>query len=54
MALGKFSLNISNTPQLENLDYVQELYKFLELMVTKSHYLAMSLENMNELTFVPK
>ncbi|KAJ3663854.1 hypothetical protein Zmor_008075 [Zophobas morio] len=53
MALGKFSLNISNTPQLENLDYVQELYKFLELMVTKSHYLAMSLENMNELTFVP-
>jgi hypothetical protein len=54
MALGKFSLNISNVPKFENLDFVQELYKFIELLTTKSHYLAMSLENMNKLAFIPK
>ncbi|XP_044268941.1 mini-chromosome maintenance complex-binding protein [Tribolium madens] len=54
MALGKFSLNISNVPMLENIDYVQELYKFIELLTTKSHYLPMLLEYMNELNFVPK
>ncbi|RZC40480.1 mini-chromosome maintenance complex-binding protein [Asbolus verrucosus] len=54
MAIGKFSLNVSNIPKIENLDYVQELYKFLTLLLTKSHYIAMSLENMNELTFIPK
>ncbi|XP_030765573.1 mini-chromosome maintenance complex-binding protein [Sitophilus oryzae] len=54
MALGQFSLNISNVPKLENFDYVKEVYKFLELLVPKSHYLPLTLENMNTLEFIPK
>lgn len=54
MPLGKFSMNISNVPHLENIDYVSEIYKFLELMLPKSHYLPLSLENMNTLSFTPK
>ena len=54
MPLGKFSLNISNIPQLKNIDYAKELYHFIEQFVPKSHYLPMTLENMNELSFIPK
>lgn len=54
LALGKFCLNISNIPKLENLDYVSELYKFIEILVPKSCYLPMTLENMNNLSFIPK
>ncbi|KAJ8974185.1 hypothetical protein NQ317_004864 [Molorchus minor] len=54
MPLGKFSLNISNIPQLQDIDYVLELYKFIETFVTKSYYLPMTLQNMNELSFIPK
>lgn len=54
LALGKFCVNISNVPKLENLDYVYELYKFIQLLVPKSYYLPMTLENMNTLSFIPK
>lgn len=54
MSLGKFSLNISNIPKFENLDFAMELYKFIENFIPKSHYLPMTLENMNDLSFIPK
>ncbi|CAH1170646.1 unnamed protein product [Phaedon cochleariae] len=53
LPLGKFSLNISNIPKLD-LDYVSELYKFIERFVPKSYYLPLTLDNLNELKFVPK
>ncbi|KAG5886571.1 hypothetical protein JTB14_011283 [Gonioctena quinquepunctata] len=54
LPLGKFSLNISNIPGLDNLDFVGELYKFIEKLVHKSFYLPMTLENLNDLSFIPK
>ncbi|XP_018566587.1 mini-chromosome maintenance complex-binding protein [Anoplophora glabripennis] len=54
MPLGKFSLNLSNVPMFENLDFAVELYKFIENFIPKSHYLPMTLENMNDLCFIPK
>ncbi|XP_057662736.1 mini-chromosome maintenance complex-binding protein [Diorhabda carinulata] len=52
LALGKLSLNISKIPELAN--YPNELYKFIEKIVPKSVYLPMTLENLNDLTFIPK
>ncbi|KAK9871140.1 hypothetical protein WA026_011422 [Henosepilachna vigintioctopunctata] len=54
MALGKFSLNLSNIPVLENLNYVEKLYEFIQLLIPKSHYLPLTIENLNNITFVPK
>ncbi|XP_066250519.1 mini-chromosome maintenance complex-binding protein [Euwallacea similis] len=54
LTLGKFSLNISKVPIFNDLDYVMEFYKILELLVAKSHYLPFTLENMNTLAFTPK
>lgn len=54
LALGKLSLNISNIPELANYNYPNELYKFIEKIVPKSTYLPMTLENLNDLTFIPK
>lgn len=54
LPLGKFSLNISNIPLLGTLDYVVEVYKFIEILVPKSYYLPMTLENMNDLQLTPK
>ncbi|XP_072383994.1 mini-chromosome maintenance complex-binding protein [Diabrotica undecimpunctata] len=54
LALGKLSLNISNVPNLPNVHYPSELYKFIEKLVTKSLYFPMTLENLNDLTFIPK
>nr|XP_023016612.1 mini-chromosome maintenance complex-binding protein [Leptinotarsa decemlineata] len=54
MPLGKFSLNFSNIPKLDCLDYVEEFYKIISNIVHKSYYLPMTLENLNNLSFVPK
>lgn len=54
LALGKFTLNLSQIPIKRVENFGGNFYKFLELFVPKSHYLPMSLENMNELTFIPK
>lgn len=53
MALGKFSLNLSNIPNTLP-SYGEQLYEFLQLLVPKSHYLPMTLDNMNDLSFIPK
>lgn len=57
MALGKFTLNISGcpAPQLSvGPPLAQNLYQFLEELLPKSHFLSMSLNNMNSLRFMPK
>lgn len=54
LALGKFSLNLSNVPVNENLKYVEILYEIIQLLVPKSVYFPLTVENMNEKTFVPK
>lgn len=51
--LGKFTLNISNIPtEIDN--YGEKLNKFIKQLVVKSHYLPMTLDNLNTLTFTPK
>lgn len=52
LALGHFSLNLSNLPQRP--DYTRLLYSVLERILPKSHYLPMTLDNMNTLSFTPK
>ncbi|XP_018333408.1 mini-chromosome maintenance complex-binding protein isoform X2 [Agrilus planipennis] len=54
LALGKFSLNISNVPIKRRPEYVKELYSILELFLPKSHYLEMSISNINEAKLIPK
>ncbi|XP_045190600.2 mini-chromosome maintenance complex-binding protein-like isoform X2 [Mercenaria mercenaria] len=52
MALGKFSVNFSNCPRSSL--YSELLHHLLSNIVTQSHLLHMSLENMNKLPFSPK
>lgn len=52
MPVGKFALNISGCPTSQS--FPQELYKFVEQVVPKCHFLSMTLKNMNSLTFVPQ
>ncbi|KAI4470066.1 hypothetical protein MML48_1g03068 [Holotrichia oblita] len=54
MPLGTFTLNISNIPVRAVEDYGNKLYDLLQMLLPKSHYLPMTLENMNDLTFTPK
>ncbi|XP_060597053.1 mini-chromosome maintenance complex-binding protein-like [Ruditapes philippinarum] len=52
MALGKFSVNFSNCPNSSL--YSELLHHLLSNLVTQSHLLHMSLDNMNKLPFSPK
>lgn len=55
LALGKFSLNLSNVPfNLCNSEYVNELYKFLSHLVEKSHFLPITIPYLNSTTMIPK
>ncbi|XP_050080361.1 mini-chromosome maintenance complex-binding protein [Anopheles maculipalpis] len=51
---GQFCLNLSNIPAEVLPDYTRSLYELLELLLPASHYLPMTLENMNTVQFVPK
>ncbi|XP_054258530.1 mini-chromosome maintenance complex-binding protein [Macrosteles quadrilineatus] len=53
LVLGKFSLNLSNIP-ISPEDYTTQLYQFLQNLLNKSHYLAMTVENMNSTVMIPK
>lgn len=53
-ALGKFSLNISNVPPELSANYGKKIYGFLEQLMVKSHYLPLTLDNMNNISFTPK
>jgi len=56
LALGKLSLNLSHlpAPSAQGESYTRSFYNILELLVTKAHYLPMSLQNMNTIHFIPK
>ncbi|XP_024887106.1 mini-chromosome maintenance complex-binding protein-like isoform X1 [Temnothorax curvispinosus] len=52
--LGTFPLNITNFPASKLKIFPKEFYNFLKLFVKKSHFLEMTLENLNELALIPK
>ena len=52
LTLGKFSMNLFNIPTHSN--YTKRLATILQLLVTKSHYLPLTVANLNEMSFVPK
>lgn len=52
--IGQFTLNICNIPQEVVPLYTKTLYEIIEMIVPVSHYLPMTLENMNTLQFIPK
>ncbi|KAK4003105.1 hypothetical protein OUZ56_004887 [Daphnia magna] len=57
LALGKLSLNLTNIPVdsvVFQESYPRVLFSLLERLVTKAHYLPMSLENLNTLRMIPK
>ncbi|EDW03666.1 GH10377 [Drosophila grimshawi] len=53
-SIGKFTLNICNLPKDCLQQYTVKLYEILELLLPASHYLPMTLDNMNTACFAPK
>ncbi|XP_007566986.1 mini-chromosome maintenance complex-binding protein [Poecilia formosa] len=52
LPLGKFTLNLSGCPA--TAAYTQRLYQIVQQLVPSSFYLAMSLQNMNQMRLVPR
>ncbi|XP_072280818.1 mini-chromosome maintenance complex-binding protein isoform X2 [Pyxicephalus adspersus] len=52
LPLGKFALNLSGCPR--NGIFTQQLYRVVQQLVPASHYLPMTIENMNRLRFIPQ
>ena len=52
LCLGKFSLNMFNMPTHSN--YTKRLATVLQLLLTKSHYLPLTVPNLNNIAYVPK
>ncbi|XP_014894976.1 mini-chromosome maintenance complex-binding protein [Poecilia latipinna] len=52
LPLGKFTLNLSGCPAAAA--YTQRLYQIVQQLVPSSFYLAMSLQNMNQMRLVPR
>ncbi|XP_008299244.1 mini-chromosome maintenance complex-binding protein [Stegastes partitus] len=52
LPLGKFTLNLSGLPTVAS--YAERFYQIIQELVPSSHYLAMSLQNMNQMRLVPK
>lgn len=50
MCVGKMSLNLT---RFQNSNLIQRLYKFLNMILEKSYYLPMTLDNLNNKRFVP-
>jgi hypothetical protein len=53
LCLGKFSLNIFGLPK-NSTNFAKKLSTLLQLIMSKSHYLPMTIDNLNTLSFVPK
>lgn len=51
--LGQFSLNITNFPADVLPDYARRLYEIIELLLPASHYLPVTLDNLNTIDFIP-
>ncbi|XP_054654478.1 mini-chromosome maintenance complex-binding protein isoform X2 [Dunckerocampus dactyliophorus] len=52
LPLGKFTLNLSGCPTVSS--YTERLYQVIQQLVPSSFYLGMSLQNMNQMSLVPK
>lgn len=52
LPLGKFTLNLSGCPTVAS--YTECLYQIIQQLVPASHYLGMTLQNMNQMRLVPK
>lgn len=52
--LGTYPLNITHFPVIKYKEFPKDLYKFLTLLVKKSHLLEITLENLNDLNLIPK
>ncbi|XP_043251882.1 mini-chromosome maintenance complex-binding protein [Colletes gigas] len=52
--LGAYPLNITHFPVAKYKTFAKDLYKFLTLLIEKSHLLEITLENLNDLTLSPK
>lgn len=54
--LGKFSINLtcSTVPKEILTDHIKKIYDLIELIIPNSTYLPLTIENLNDLTFVPK
>ncbi|KAK2579582.1 hypothetical protein KPH14_010877 [Odynerus spinipes] len=54
LCLGTYPLNITNFSVTKYKTFPKELYDFLTLFVKKSHFLEVTLENLNDMALVPK
>lgn len=52
--LGQLSLNLSYIPNSVLPEYTNQLYEVLEQMLPVSHFLPLTLDNLNTLQFNPK
>ncbi|XP_071442064.1 mini-chromosome maintenance complex-binding protein [Hetaerina americana] len=52
ICLGQLSVNLYNIPTMNN--YAKQLYDMLSMFIPHSHYLPMTITNMNKLSFRPK
>ncbi|XP_029305417.1 mini-chromosome maintenance complex-binding protein [Cottoperca gobio] len=52
LPLGKFTLNLSGCPTVSS--YTERFFQIIQQLVPSAYYLCMSLQNMNQMRFVPK
>lgn len=52
-SLGQFSINITNFPSEVLPDYTKQFYEIIESLLPASHYLPITLDNLNTLEFIP-
>lgn len=52
--LGQFSINITNIPAEVLPTYTKQLYEVISLLLPASHYLPVTLENLNTLEYNPR
>lgn len=51
---GKCSLNIRGIPMNIEKTYINKLYSLISYLVVKSKYLAVTIDNMNDMDMIPK
>ncbi|XP_050528406.1 mini-chromosome maintenance complex-binding protein [Daktulosphaira vitifoliae] len=51
---GKFSLNIHGIPKNAGNNYINKLYSLISLLVEKSEYLSITIQNMNNINMIPR
>jgi hypothetical protein len=53
LCLGNFPLNITNFPKTPG-NFTKDFYEILKQIIVKSHLLNITLETLNDMSFVPK